>query len=107
MERSLLGHWLLRGATALAAAAVLLALLSLALVLTNRGLLRQTDEQRDFLQQTARLNGVNETLVRLMAHAALDEKDQRLRDVLVSHGFHIQGDTSPALVTPPAAEPKK
>lgn len=107
MGRSLLGHWLLRGATGLAAAAMLLALLGLALVLTNRGLLRQTDEQRNFLQQTARLNGVNETLVRLMAHAALDEKDQRMRDVLVSHGFHIQGDTPPALVAPPAAEPKK
>lgn len=107
MERSLLGHWLLRGATALASAALLLAFLGLALVLTNRGLLHQTDEQRNFLQQTARLNGVNETLVRLIAHAALDEKDQRLRDLLVSHGFRIQADTPPALVSPPAAEPKK
>ena len=103
----MVGLWLFRGATGLAAAALLLALISLALVLTNRSLLRQTDQQRDFLQQTVRLNSVNETLIRLIARAALDEKDQSLRDLLVSHGFHIQTEAPTAPAAPPPAEPKK
>jgi hypothetical protein len=96
------GVWLFRGATGLAAAALLLAFVCFALMLTNRSLVRQTDEQRDFLQQTVQLNGVNETLVRLIARAAIDEKDQQLRDLLVSHGFRFQGDAPPAPANPAA-----
>lgn len=104
--------WLYRGATVLGVAAVLLAIAGLALMLANRSLLRQSDEQRQFLQQTEQLKVISDTLVRLIAHAAIDEKDSRLHDLLVSHGFHIQGDALPAAAnhsttnTPPA-EPKK
>jgi hypothetical protein len=103
-----LAIWLFRGATILAAASFLLALASLVLVVTNQHLLNQTDEQRQFVQQTAQLSGVNETLVRLIARAALDEKDLKLRDLLVSHGFRLEGEGPPALAAPPpsAERPK-
>ena len=104
--------WLYRGATALGVAAMLLAIAGLALMLVNRSLLRQSDEQRQFLQQTEQLKIISDTLVRLIAHAAIDEKDTRLRDLLVSQGFHIQSDAPPAPANPstvnmPPAEPKK
>jgi hypothetical protein len=99
--------WLFRGMTVLAGAAMLLALVALALVFMNRSLQNQTDERQQFLQQTAQLNGVNETLVRLIARAAIDGKDQQLRDVLVSHGFRIENEAAPAPVSQaPAAEPR-
>ena len=100
------GIWLFRGTTVLAAAALLLALSSLGLVLTNRSLVAETDEQRAFLQQTARLNGVSETLVRLIAQAAVEHKDQQLRDILGHHGFRIQDNASPAPANTPPSEPK-
>ena len=104
--------WLYHGATVLGVAAVLLAIAGLALMLANRSLLRQSDEQRQFLQQTEQLKVISDTLVRLIARAAIDEKDSRLRDLLVSHGFRIQGDASPApanhpTANTPPAEPKK
>ncbi|HTQ35309.1 MAG TPA: hypothetical protein VMI30_14170 [Stellaceae bacterium] len=105
---ALRGSWLFRGATGFAGAALLLALANLGLVLTNRSLRHQTDERQQFLQQTAQLNGINETLVRLIAHAAIDEKDQPLRDVLVSHGFRFETEApSPAATPSPAGAVKK
>jgi DNA-binding sugar fermentation-stimulating protein len=92
-------------ATILSAVALLLALGDTVLVLTNRSARRQTDEQRQFLQQTAQFNGVNENLVRQIARAAVEDKDQALRDLLVSHGIKIQ--TEPAASQPPAPPEKK
>ena len=99
------GSWLFRGTTGLAGGALLLALVNLGLVLANRSLRRQTDEQQRFLQQTVQLNGINETLVRLIARAAIDEKDQQLRDILVSHGFRFETEppSPPAIPTPAGA----
>lgn len=110
--RNLPRLWLYRGATVLGVASMLLAIAALALTLVNRSLLRQSDEQRLFLQQTEQLKVISDTLVRLIAHAAIDEKDTRLRDLLVSHGFHIQSDApsapaNPSTANPPPAEPKK
>lgn len=89
----------------LGVAAVLLAIAGLALTLVNRSLLHQSDEQRQFLQQTEQLKVISDTLVRLIARAAIDEKDSRLRDLLVSHGFHIQGEAPPAPANPSTANP--
>jgi hypothetical protein len=88
----------------LGAAALLLALGDLALVLSNRGVRRETDEQRRFIEQTAQLNGVRDNLVRQIARAAIDEKDQTLRDLLVSNGFRIQTEPAPTAGQPPAGQ---
>lgn len=82
--------WLVLAATILAASALLLAVGDAVLVLANRDARRQTDEQRQFIQQTAQFNTVNENLVRQIARVAVEDKDQALRDLLVSHGFKIQ-----------------
>lgn len=100
-------RWSERAATFLGAAALLLALGDMALVLSNRADRRETDEQRQFIEQTAQLNGVNNNLVRQIARAAIEQKDQPLRDVLVSHGFHIQAEGPGPTVEPAAPEQKR
>ena len=103
MQRS----WRAWSVTVLATAALLVALADMALVLTNHTARRQTDEQRQYIQQTVQLNGVSETLVREMARAAIEGKDQALHDLLVSHGFHIQAEQPPPPGQPSAPVEKK
>jgi hypothetical protein len=93
-------------ATILGAASLLLALGDMALVLTNRAARRETDEQREYIQQTAQLNSISETLIRQIAKAAIEDKDEPLRDLLISHGFKIQTDPAPGAPPPAPAEKK-
>lgn len=94
--------WLSFSATILGAAALFLAFGDMALVLTNRGVRHQTDEQAQFIQQTAQLNGVSDALVRQIARAAIEDKDQALRDLLVRAGFKIAETPSAAAQLPSA-----
>jgi hypothetical protein len=94
-------------AIGLGAVALLLALSDLALVLVDRGVRRETDEQRRFIEQTAQLNGIRDNLVRQIARAAIEEKDQALRDLLVSNGFRIQTEPTATAAPSPTPEPKK
>jgi hypothetical protein len=96
--------WLGWAAVLTGAAVLLLALGDFALVLTNRVARRATDEQAQFIQQTVQLNGIRENLVRQIARAAIETKDQALRDILVSNGFRIQTDPAAAGASPPAAQ---
>jgi hypothetical protein len=98
------GSWRFWSVTVLGVLALLVAAGDMALVLTDRTLRRQTDEQREFVQQTAQLNGVSENLIRLIARAAVEDKDQALHDLLVREGFHFQADT-PAPAGQSAAPP--
>ena len=91
--------------TLLTAAALLLALGDMALVLTNRAARREFDKHRQFIDQTAQLNRVNESLVRQIARAAVDEKDQKLRDLLTRHGLRIEGDSPAGAVAAAAPSP--
>lgn len=91
--------------TLLTAAALLLALADMALVLSNRVARREFDERRQFIDQTAQLNRVNESLVRQIARAAIDEKDQKLRDLLTRHGIRIEGDPPSGPVASAAPSP--
>jgi hypothetical protein len=99
--------WLARLALILGALALLLALGDLALVLNNRSIRREADAQRQFIQQTAQLNRIDEILVREIAHTAIEDKDQALRDLLVSHGFRFEAETpAPPSVSQPPADKK-
>jgi Tfp pilus assembly protein PilV len=87
-------------------AALILALGDLALVIINRSARRETDEQRQFIQQTAQLNGISETLIRQIARAAVEDKDEQLRDLLISQGFHIHTEGPTPTATQPSADKK-
>ena len=102
MQRS----WRAWSVTVLATAALLVALADMALVLTNRNARRETDEQQQFIQQTAQLNGIGETLIRQIARAAVEDKDEQLRDLLISQGFHIHTTAGTPTAAPPPEEKK-
>jgi hypothetical protein len=87
-------------------AALILALGDLALVIINRSARRETDEQRQFIQQTAQLNGISENLIRQIARAAVEDKDEQLRDLLISRGFHIHTEGPTPTATQPSADKK-
>jgi len=70
--------------------ALVLGLCDVALVVTNRHLRQQTIEQGQFLQQTAQLAGIRDSLVRLIARGAVEDNDLALRDLLTSNGYHIE-----------------
>lgn len=88
------------------AAVLILALGDLALVIINRSARRETDEQRQFIQQTAQLNGISENLIRQIARAAVEDKDEQLRDLLISRGFHIHTEGPTPTATQPSADKK-
>jgi hypothetical protein len=93
--------WLRWSATILGALALIVALADLALVLTNRTIRRETNEQRQYIQQTVQLNGVRDRLIQQSARTATEDKDQALRDLLVRHGYRFQSEPPAPAAAPP------
>jgi len=83
---------------ALAALALVLAVGDMALVLADRAARRELARGQQFIEQTKQLNRVNETLVKEIAIAAINDKDEKLRALLTQRGIHID------VYSPAAAE---
>jgi hypothetical protein len=105
VTRIVLQKWLTWIATGLSAVALLLVVANGALILTNQS--RQTDigQRQQFINQTAQLNQISDMLVRALAKQAIDNKDDKLLNLLAENGIGVaptQAGATPSSPIPPA-----
>ncbi len=93
-------YWVTVG---LAAATLILVVAYLILGQDNRAAQAEVNRRQQFINQSIQLGRVNEALVRALATAATEEKDDRLRDLLTQNGITI----NPATNAPAATAPEK
>jgi hypothetical protein len=99
--------WLYWALVALSGGALLLVLLNSWLVESNRAAQADINQRQEFINQTVEISKIHETLVRSLAQAAFDRKDDRLRELLAEQGITINANNNGAggFAMPPAAAP--
>jgi hypothetical protein len=98
-----LDGWIYRGTAALAAVTLALVIVHIWLVQDNRAAQAEVNRRQIFINQSIQLGRVNEALVRALAAAAADAKDDKLRDLLTQNGITV----NPPAKAPAAAETEK
>jgi hypothetical protein len=106
------GGWLYWIAVGLSGLTLLLVVVYIVLVQDNRSVQMQVNQRQQFINQSVQLSRVNDALIRALATAAVNNKDDRLRDLLTQNGITINaaGDAIPStsaptpLTTSPAPE---
>jgi hypothetical protein len=106
------GGWLYWVVVGLSGLTLALVIAYIVLVQDNRTVQTQVNQRQQFINQSIQLSRVNEALIRALATAAVNNKDDKLRDLLTQNGITINATgepvpspTTPAPVTtPPASE---
>jgi heme exporter protein D len=98
--------WFYWGAVGLAAVTLVLVVTYIVLVQENRSVQAEVNQRQQFINQSIQLGRINETLIRDLAAAAVNNKDDRLRDLLAQSGFTINPTTgAPEREAAPSAAP--
>jgi hypothetical protein len=105
--------WLYWMTVGLAAAAGALVVAYIVLVQDNRRVQAEVNRRQQFINQSIQLGRINEALIRVLAAAAVSNKDDKLRDLLADNGITINASgepvpsaSGPAEKTGPAATGK-
>ena len=106
------GGWLYWVAVGLSGLTLALVVVYIVLVQDNRTVQIQVNQRQQFINQSAQLSRVNEALIRALATATVNNKDDKLRDLLAQNGITINatGEAVPSastpapVTTPPAPE---
>jgi hypothetical protein len=105
--------WLYWMTVGLAAAAGALVVAYIVLVQDNRRVQAEVNRRQQFINQSIQLGRINEALIRVLAAAAVSNKDDKLRDLLADNGITINASgepvpsaSAPAEKTGPAATGK-
>ena len=93
------GGWGYRVVLALSGITLILVLVYLSLSQQNRSIQAEVDRRQQFINQSMQFGRVNEALIRVMASVAVNDKDDKLRDLLAQNGIKINPKTG----TPAAA----
>jgi hypothetical protein len=94
------GGWGYRIVLALSGITLILVLAYLAIIQQNRSIQSEVDRRQQFINQSVQFGRVNEALIRVMASVAVNDKDDKLRDLLTQNGITINAKTG----TPAPAE---
>ena len=94
--------WLYRAAVGLSGIALLLVIAYIVLVQDNRSVQMEVNKRQQFINQSIQLGRVNEALIRALATAAVNGKDEKLREVLAQNGITINAAGEPEKTAPPA-----
>jgi hypothetical protein len=98
--------WFYWGAVGLAGVTLVLVVTYIVLVQENRSVQAEVNQRQQFINQSIQLGRINETLIRDLAAAAVNNKDDRLRDLLAQSGFTINPTTgAPEREAAPSAAP--
>jgi hypothetical protein len=102
--------WTYRIVLALSGIAVILVIVYLIQVEQNRSLRAEADQRQQFINQSIQFSRVDEALIRALASAAVNDKDDKLRNLLAQNGISVNprtGTPSPAAgaSAPPAENP--
>jgi hypothetical protein len=95
-------YWTL---VALSAATLILVVVNIFLARDVRSVQAEVNQRQQFINQSIRLSQVNSVLIRALAQAAINDKDDKLRALLAENGITVAASgstTTPA----PGAEPK-
>jgi hypothetical protein len=91
-------HWTL---VALSGVTLILVGVNLMLGQSIRSVQAEINQRQQYINQSIRLGRVNEALIRSLAQTAVNEKDDRLREVLAQSGITINIAAKPAAGGPP------
>lgn len=94
--------WVYRVIVALSGITLILVFVYLVVGEQNRAVQAKINERQQFINQSVQFARINEVLVRLIATAAVNDKDDKLRSLLTQNGFGIDPKTG-APVPAPAA----
>ena len=81
--------WLYAVLVAISGVSVLLVIAYAVLVQDNRAIQAEVNRQQQFLNQSIELRRIDEALVRAIAAAAINKKDEKLRQLLVQNGITV------------------
>ena len=101
------GAWLYWVMVGLSGLTLLLIVAYIVLVQDNRSVQMQVNQRQQFINQSIQLSRVNDALIRALATTAVNNKDDKLRDLLTQNGITInaageasQSTSAPAALTP-------
>ena len=102
--------WVYRIVLALSGITLILVFVYLWVSGQNRAVQAEINQRQQFINQSIQFGRVNEALVRALATVAVNDKDEKLRDLLAQNGISINSKTGapvPATQTgtTPAATP--
>jgi hypothetical protein len=101
------GGWLYWIAFGLSVLTLLLVIAYMVLVQDNRSVQAEVNQRQQFINQSAQLGRINEALIHALATAAVNDKDDKLRDLLAQNGITINaaGEAIPSGPAPPSVPP--
>jgi len=95
-------RWGYRIILALSGITLILVFIYLVLTERNRAVQAEVNQRQQFINQSVQLGRVNDALVRVIAATAVNDKDDKLRDLLAQNGITINpktGAPAPGLET--------
>src|SRR5882724_3835908 len=97
--------WLYRVTVGLSGLALALVVAYIVLVQDNRSVQAEVNRRQQFINQSIQLGRISDTLIRALATAAVENNDDKLRELLAQNGISINPTTGAPekQATPPAA----
>lgn len=95
--------WFYRLMVALSGLTLALVVAYLVLAQENRAVQAEVNRRQQFINQSVELGRINDALIRALATAAVEKKDDKLRDLLTQSGITI----NPPASSPAAGAPEK
>src|SRR5882724_2573845 len=97
--------WLYRLLVALSGITVALVIAYIVLIQENRSVQAEVNRRQQFINQSIQLGRINDALIRTLAAAAVENNDDKLRELLAQNGISINPTTGAPekQATPPAA----
>lgn len=96
------GGWLYWIMVGLSGLTLVLVVAYIVLVQDNRSVQAEVNQRQQFINQSIQLGRINEALIRALATAAVNNKDDKLRDLLGQNGITINAAGEPEKTAQPA-----
>jgi len=94
--------WIYRVTTVLSGLTLVLVVAYICLVQDNRAVQAEVNRRQQFINQSIQLGRINEVLIRALAAAAANGKDDKLRELLAQNGITINAAGEPEKSPPPS-----
>jgi len=96
--------WLYRLLVAISGITLILVIAYIVVIQDNRSIQAELNQRQQFINQSIQLGRFNDMLIRALAAAAVDGKDDKLRELLAKNGITINPKTgAPEREAAPAA----
>ena len=93
--------WVYRITLALSGVTLVLVVVYLYLVQVNRSVQAEVNQRQQFINQSIEFNRINDALIRAIATTAVNNKDDKLRELLTQNGITINPSASASEKAPP------